>query len=133
VVYADTLTLLYEGIARTIESHQAMVETYYGPTWMFFLIKNLQLECDRQVEKIVQQFHEERLLDHKVQTISIALKSRSAAGAIRPDVLELDTLLSELSLCSSRTELYFRFLQRKAGVSVLFQTVGQVSLFQNVM
>jgi len=28
----------------------------------------LQLECDRQVEKIVQQFHEERLLDHKVHT-----------------------------------------------------------------
>lgn len=32
MVYADTLTLLYEGIARTIESHQAMVETYYGKT-----------------------------------------------------------------------------------------------------
>ena len=30
VVYADTLTLLFEGIARTIENNQPMVETYYG-------------------------------------------------------------------------------------------------------
>ncbi len=27
----------------------------------------IQLECDRQVERIVNQLHEERLLDHKVQ------------------------------------------------------------------
>lgn len=31
----------------------------------------------------------------------------------RPDVLELDMLLSELSMCSSRCELYFRFIRRK--------------------
>jgi hypothetical protein len=33
----------------------------------------------------------------------------------RPAVLELDTLLSELSLCSTRTQLYFRFLHRRAS------------------
>ena len=37
--------------------------------------------------------------------------------AHRPNVLELDTLLTELSLCSARTELYFTFLTRKIGVS----------------
>jgi hypothetical protein len=31
VIYADTLTLLFEGIARTIEIHQPLIETYYGP------------------------------------------------------------------------------------------------------
>ena len=36
----------------------------------------------------------------------------------RPNILELDTLLTELSLCSARTELYFTFLARKIGVSV---------------
>lgn len=34
----------------------------------------------------------------------------------RPNILELDTLLTELSLCSKRTELYFTFLARKIGV-----------------
>jgi hypothetical protein len=31
VIFADTLTLLYEGIARTVEIHQPLIETYYGP------------------------------------------------------------------------------------------------------
>ncbi len=35
---------------------------------------------------------------------------------LRPDVLELDMLLTELSLCSSRSELYFRFIRRKLDV-----------------
>ncbi|XP_069704703.1 conserved oligomeric Golgi complex subunit 4-like isoform X1 [Periplaneta americana] len=30
VIYADTLTLLFEGIARISEIHQPLVETYYG-------------------------------------------------------------------------------------------------------
>jgi hypothetical protein len=30
VIYADTLTLLFEGIARVTEIHQPLIETYYG-------------------------------------------------------------------------------------------------------
>jgi len=30
VIYADTITLLFEDIARVIEIHQPLVETYYG-------------------------------------------------------------------------------------------------------
>lgn len=30
VIYADTLTLLYEALARCLETHQPAVETYYG-------------------------------------------------------------------------------------------------------
>ena len=30
VVFADTLTLLFEGLARVVEIHQPLVETYYG-------------------------------------------------------------------------------------------------------
>ena len=31
VIFADTLTLLFEGIARVVEIHQPLIETYYGP------------------------------------------------------------------------------------------------------
>ncbi len=31
VIFADTLTLLFEGIARTVEIHQPLIETYYRP------------------------------------------------------------------------------------------------------
>jgi len=30
ILYADTITLLFEDIARVIEIHQPLVETYYG-------------------------------------------------------------------------------------------------------
>ena len=31
VIFADTITLLFEGIARQVEIHQPLIETYYGP------------------------------------------------------------------------------------------------------
>ena len=38
VVYADMLTLLYEGIARLMEAYQPLVETYYGGScWLRYL------------------------------------------------------------------------------------------------
>jgi len=30
ILYADTITLLFEDIARVVEIHQPLVETYYG-------------------------------------------------------------------------------------------------------
>jgi len=30
ILYADTITLLFEDIARIVEIHQPLVETYYG-------------------------------------------------------------------------------------------------------
>ncbi len=30
IIFADTLTLLFEGIARIVEDHQPLVDTYYG-------------------------------------------------------------------------------------------------------
>jgi len=30
VIFAETLTQLFEGIARVIEDHQPLVDTYYG-------------------------------------------------------------------------------------------------------
>jgi hypothetical protein len=30
VLYADAITLLFEGIARVVETHQPLVETFYG-------------------------------------------------------------------------------------------------------
>ena len=30
VLFADTITLLFEGIARIVEIHQPLVEKYYG-------------------------------------------------------------------------------------------------------
>ena len=31
VIFADCLTLLFEGLARQVDIHQPLIETYYGP------------------------------------------------------------------------------------------------------
>ena len=41
VLYADTITLLFEGIARVVEVHQPLVETYYGE--LFCLVQKEML------------------------------------------------------------------------------------------
>lgn len=55
-----SLSPLPTGIARIVETHQPIVETYYGPGRLYTLIKHLQVECDRQVEKVVDKFIKER-------------------------------------------------------------------------
>jgi len=47
VIFADTITLLFEGIARIVEVHQPIIETYYGPGRLLMTISILQKECDR--------------------------------------------------------------------------------------
>lgn len=90
LIFADTLTLLLEGekktsafpftpprtaltrwnvfagIARVIETHQPIVETYYGPGHLYTLISHLQQECDSQAQKIVDKFIQQRGYHNKV-------------------------------------------------------------------
>lgn len=54
------IQLLLLGIARIVETHQPIVETYYGPGRLYTLIKYLQVECDRQVEQVVNKFIKQR-------------------------------------------------------------------------
>ena len=41
------MTLLFEGIARIVEVHQPIIETYYGPGRLPMTVSILQKECDR--------------------------------------------------------------------------------------
>lgn len=44
VIFADTLTLLFEGIARIVDIHQPLIETYYGPGRITAVMTLLQVE-----------------------------------------------------------------------------------------
>lgn len=43
IIYADTLTLILEGIARVIEVHQPLIETYYGSEKLIDLLEVIQV------------------------------------------------------------------------------------------
>ncbi|PKU28723.1 hypothetical protein llap_20973 [Limosa lapponica baueri] len=111
VIFADTLTLLFEGIARVVETHQPIVETYYGPGRLYTLIKHLQVECDRQVEKVVDKFIKERDYHRQFQQVQNSMMRSSSAEKIEPR--ELDPILTEVTLMNARSELYLRFIKRR--------------------
>ncbi|KAF3832595.1 hypothetical protein F7725_026260 [Dissostichus mawsoni] len=103
LVFADTLTLLLEG------DSSAHSETYYGPGHLYTLITHLQQECDRQAQKIVDKFIQQRGYHNKVVQSSMM---KSVPGeTLEPR--ELDPVLAEVTLMNARAELYLRFLRRR--------------------
>ncbi|KAL1415207.1 hypothetical protein MTO96_006882 [Rhipicephalus appendiculatus] len=89
VIYADTVTLLFEGIARTIEIHQPLVETYYGHGRLHTVFKK------------------------RAQQVQTYLRSSKQTDKLDPR--DLDVLLAEVALLNSRAELYLRFIRRRVA------------------
>lgn len=113
VIFADTLTLLFEGIARIVEDHQPLVDTYYGPGRMVSVLKELQEECDNQSQKVVQQFLHSRNFEAMFSEVKKSQKLSKSSATQRLDPRELDILLGEVVLLGARTELYLRFLRKR--------------------
>ncbi|KAM8876121.1 conserved oligomeric Golgi complex subunit 4 [Synchiropus picturatus] len=111
LVFAETLTLLLEGIARVVETQQTIVETYYGPGHLYTLITHLQKECDQQAQKIVDKFIKQRGFHSKFQVVQSSMMKSTPGERIEPR--ELDPVLAEVTLMNARAELYLRFLRRR--------------------
>lgn len=111
LIFADTLTLLLEGIARVIETHQPIVETYYGPGHLYTLITHLQEECDKQAQKIVDKFIQQRGYHNKFQIVQNSMMKTLPGERTEPR--ELDPVLAEVTMMNARAELYLRFLRRR--------------------
>ena len=52
VIFADTLTLILEGVARIIEIHQPLVETYYGKLFVKRIALNDSQWCASQARVV---------------------------------------------------------------------------------
>ncbi|XP_042223904.1 conserved oligomeric Golgi complex subunit 4-like, partial [Homarus americanus] len=117
VIWADTVTLLFEGIARTVEVRQPIIETYYGPGHLSLVIEMLQRECDRQAGRIVGEMRKHRRLEAIVSAVRNSLRCSGGKEprADQPDPRDLDTLLGELTLINARAELYLRFIRRRVS------------------
>ncbi|XP_037085563.1 conserved oligomeric Golgi complex subunit 4-like [Pollicipes pollicipes] len=121
VIWADTITLLFEGIARLVEIHQPIIETFYGPGWLMATVELLQATCDKEVGRIVASFSKHRQLTARVSRVHESLRASRAAAATAaasspasaPDPRELDPLLGELIIMHARAELYVRFVRRR--------------------
>ncbi|KAL1123910.1 hypothetical protein AAG570_001680, partial [Ranatra chinensis] len=110
VIFSDTMTQLFEDIARVLEVHQPIVETYYGPGRLLRLVVQLQEECDRRVKVVLGEMWRRRNLDR----LSAAIKSSLSQPGLDPK--DLDQLLIEITAIHSRYNLYRRFIRKKVYV-----------------
>ncbi|XP_014667760.1 PREDICTED: conserved oligomeric Golgi complex subunit 4-like [Priapulus caudatus] len=116
VLYTDALTLLLEGVARVVEIHQPLVETYYGPGRVLTFVADLQEEVDVQACRVIDEFRRARAFDHKCALV-LQVAPRSSPGE-RLDPRELDVVLAEATLLNARAELYLRFVRRRAASDI---------------
>lgn len=119
VIYADTLTLLYEGVARMVNVHQPLIETYYGPGKLIAAVNILQKECDNQTRRIMSEFCKTRNINKKmtqINEISRMSSSSSFSKLEKIDPKDLDVLIGEMTLMHSKIELYIKFVKSKITV-----------------
>jgi hypothetical protein len=129
VAYADTFTNLLENVLRVIEVNQPILENYYGYGHLINMVKILQIECDNETRKLIQDFNKNRQIQRKVNQINDYIKNQitnsssvsSTLGHFRKpsgsmdklSAKDLDPLIAELTIMHSRAELYVRFIRRR--------------------
>lgn len=82
---------------------------------MLSVLRELQGECDSQSKYIVQQFLNSRKFDSICENLSKSSSTKPKSGEVNEklDAKELDILLGEIVLLSSRTELYQNFVRNR--------------------
>ncbi|VDK88334.1 unnamed protein product [Litomosoides sigmodontis] len=117
VLYADALTMLFEGIAREIQVYEPLIVSSYGPDKLLSLIEILQRECDKEAERIIDAFIKNRQFDNKAKMIDKIRRNEDKYVLDKIDTLELDVLLSEVTLMHTRTHIYWRYLRRRLNLA----------------
>ncbi|VDK67252.1 unnamed protein product [Onchocerca ochengi] len=132
VLYADALTMLFEGIAREIQVYEPLIDSSYGPDKLLSLIEILQEICDKEAERIIDAFIKNRQFDSKAKMVEKITRNSDKYVLDKIDALELDVLLSEVTLMHTRTHLYWRYLKRRLNVANM-KTDEQNELDENQM
>lgn len=134
---ADKLAALYESIAKIIDAHQPLIETYYGPGHLITIVKPIQKECDRLSRKILEEFRNKANLQFVARTINSSLQLMgqifsASSGANKNsqlnlttcktlDARNLDGSLNEISSIISRTEIYLNFIVKRISDDMNFK------------
>lgn len=126
---ADKLAALYESVAKLIDAHQPLIETYYGPGHLIVVVKIMLKECDRISRKLLEEFRNVR----KLQSITNAILAASNQKLVPqnsvvknrnsnlpntsplPDLdpRNIDSVLNEMASIISRSEVYLNFLVQR--------------------
>ncbi|KRZ31641.1 Conserved oligomeric Golgi complex subunit 4 [Trichinella pseudospiralis] len=118
--YVDALRLLLDRLVQVIETQQPIVDACYGPGKLFILWRLLQAQCDMETSRILDKFFEHRQFAKKLSLAEKCLKQSALSTSNRTavDPLDLDALLSEMTLIQTCVQLYFKFIRRKVSIGI---------------
>ena len=72
----------------------------------------IQIECDRQADKILQEFRKKKQVKDKATRVKESLYGNVQAGQ-KIGAREIDHVLSEMSLLQARSEMYYKFVRKR--------------------
>lgn len=114
IVFADGLTFIFEEVAKTIEVQQPLIETHYGPEYIFKFLSHLQVHCDTFSNSILQAF----LKTRKIRELLKTMWEDSDVGIEKPDSKDIDLLVEEIILILARYDLYSKFVCKRINADL---------------
>ncbi|UKZ85779.1 uncharacterized protein TrAFT101_001625 [Trichoderma asperellum] len=142
IIYANSLTRLFQHIAQIVEGHGGLVERHYGTGKMVRVIERIQMEADVQGGIILDTWSDERGVDKKLTDVKSypfsflvqsflpqpprggipRLNSPAAGLGNNPrnsedegvNMKEVDGLLHEISVMLAQWSFYTRFISAKS-------------------
>ena len=113
----EQLGHLFQVIARTIDVHQPLVETYYKHGNLLYVIEELQKSCDRRAKDVIEKFKKDRDFNQVITVVQKCMKNQSnswtSSNNLKVDTRELDKLLTEIILVTSRCDTYLKFVRKR--------------------
>lgn len=109
IVFADGLTFIFEEVAKTIEIQQPLIETHYGPEYIFMFLSYLQVYCDTFSSSLLQTF----LKTRKIKELLKTMWDESDLNVEKPDSKDIDLLVEEIVLILARYDLYSKFVCKR--------------------
>lgn len=129
IVFADGLTFIFEEVAKTIEVQQPLIETHYGPEYVFKFLSRLQTYCDTFSDGLLQAFLKTRKIKELLKTMWD--ESDAVANVERPDAKDIDLLIEEIVLILARYDLYSKFVCKRINADLESKTSSAKSILNN--
>ena len=104
--YLGTLTNLFKDIAEAISEHVEELKYHFGPDLTLAALYGFHAECDIHGTRLVQRY-----IDHrKLQRLCSQIGVQREGGASNIEPRQIEGLLEEMLVLSSRSEEYTRYL-----------------------
>ncbi|VVC39551.1 Conserved oligomeric Golgi complex, subunit 4 [Cinara cedri] len=127
IVFADGLTFVFEEVAKTIEVQQPLIETHYGPEYIFKFLSHLQMHCDNFSNVLLQTF----LKTRKIKELLKNLWDESDLNIDKPDSKDIDLLIEEIVLILARYDLYSKFVCKRINADLESKTSSAKLILNN--